>query len=577
MRKIILIGIFLMILSFKTGIIDVSVRADELEDINNKLSELNATLQSSEKATAINEKQLTTLTSQLASIKSQVVKIEQDVVQKEKEIKTGEERLISQKKILDERVASFYKQQGKSNDAMLQILVSDNLTKFLKQFTYQQNLLDGDRKTIVRVVLFVKDIEEKKIKLESEKERLIPIKEKIDEQSAFLEGEVLSAKKYENTIKSEIASLSAKQQQIINQRQASLNIPRSAGASGLYCTDDHKRNPGPGNWFAFYTFGIPHYVGMSQYGAYGRAKDNQDYKKILLEYYPNSSIECRDMPPDIDVEGYGLISFEDYIKGVVNKEMGADLPEALKAQAIAARGFAINETKPICTSQSCQVYSPSRREAANSAVDATGVNACGSGKAEVVVSGGSVAKTWYASTFGGYAHTSGQIWGGERAYTRNFADTNSHVGSFTELRERAYDRESSCFYTAQGWRDKYDKSAWLMAEEVADIANVILLVRKDSSAACFVYQTDKAPPGPDKECPQTGNWSAEEIRNKLGGQAISSAASVEITGVDWGSGITTQVRINGINFDGNEFKNYFNVRAPANLQIVGPLFNVERK
>src|SRR3989344_3781834 len=115
MRKIILIGIFLMILTFEMGITDVSVRADELEDINSKLSELNATLQSSEKATAINEKQLTSLTSQLASIKSQVVKIEQDVVQKEKEIKTGEERLISQKKILDERVASFYKQQGKSN------------------------------------------------------------------------------------------------------------------------------------------------------------------------------------------------------------------------------------------------------------------------------------------------------------------------------------------------------------------------------------------------------------------------------------------------------------------------------
>ena len=47
------------------------------------------------------------------------------------------------------------------------------------------------------------------------------------------------------------------------------------------------------------------------------------------------------------------------------------------------------------------------------------------------------------------------------------------------------------------------------------------------------------------------------------------------------SGKTTAVQIFGdggsTSFDATEFKNWFNLRAPANIQIVGPLFNIEQK
>ena len=198
-------------------------------------------------------------------------------------------------------------------------------------------------------------------------------------------------------------------------------------------------------------------------------------------------------------------------------------------------------------------------------------------KGQVMTNGGQVITAWYSSTDGGYTHTSGEVWGSNRAWTKNLRDTTGGVGSFSELNDKSYDKDSPCFYAAQGWRDKYNKSAWLTREEVADIANVILLVRKNPSTACFVYQVDKSPPSPDDVCPVTDNWSMEKVRQELGGEAMSSASSVEISGVNWGSGRTTQVRINGINFDGNEFKNYFNVRAPANIQIVGPLYNVEKR
>jgi len=398
---------------------------------------------------------------------------------------------------------------------------------------------------------------------------------------------VAGAKAYQGALAGKIAQLTAQQQQIIAQKLGSLNLPTSLGAGPLICTDDRdpKYNPGFSPAFAFYTYGIPHRVGMNQYGAYGRAKSGQDYKVILNAYFQNSSLECRDMPAQITVDGFGAKDFEDYVKGVVNKEMGADIPEALKAQAVAVRSYALavtnNAQSSICATQSCQVYSDARRGSANDAVDATGVQACGGGKAQVLVSEGQPIKAWFASTSGGYTFTSADVWGGSTSWTKRLRDTSGNVGSFSDLQATAYDKESPCFYAAQGWRKQspYNNSAWLKSEEVADIANVILLVRKNPSAACFVYQTDKSPPAPNpaKGCSQTGNWSAGEVKQKLGSQALSAATSVEVTGVDWGSGRTTQIKVNGIPFDGNEFKDWFNLRAPANIQIVGPLFNVERK
>jgi len=451
--------------------------------------------------------------------------------------------------------------------------LSKSISEFTKIQTYQQISIDQDKALITNTATLVRDLQIQKKNLEAEKIALADVKAKLDKV-------VSEAQAYQNTLSGQISKLSARQQQIISQRQTALGIPRSAGASSLYCTDDRKINPGFSG-FAFFTYGIPHYIGMNQYGAYGRAKAGQSYKDILNTYFQNISIECRDVPSNIDVQGYGTMNFEDYIKGVVNKEMGADLPEALKAQAIAARSFAMNEAKPICTTQSCQVYSNDRRGAVNDAVDATGKNTCGDGKAEFAVSNGSIAKTWYASTFGGYAHTSAQIWGGATSYTKNFADTTGPVNSFSDLSEKSYDKESACFYTAQGWRNEYGKSAWLKPDEVVDILNTLLLVRKDSSTECFTYQTDKPAPAPDKSCPQTDNWSPSRVKQELqnrGETPYENVSSISVS-ADFGSGVTTSVNVSGSRsdtFNGEQFKDRFNIRAPANMQIVGPLYNVER-
>ncbi|MEX2007585.1 MAG: SpoIID/LytB domain-containing protein [Candidatus Levyibacteriota bacterium] len=569
-------SLFLAIVILLNIIVPTLAQTDRCADPNAvksmNESELSACLGNLTRALGQSQVATAGVQKQIDGIRARVTFIENDLAIKQEQIDKSQEDLARIMDLLYATIRNYY-MESQGSCPICDLLINPSISDFVKIQAYEKTRIDRDKAFIINTVHSIQTLEVRRLELEGERVELAAVKVKLDKV-------VTDSRAYQATLSSQIALLSAQQQQILSQRLAALNIPRSAGASALYCTDDTKIDPGFSPRIAFFTYGIPHYVGMNQYGAYGRAKANQDYKTILNAYFQNISIECRDIPSSIDVQGYEPMNFEDYIKGVVNKEMGADLPEALKAQAIAARSFAMNEAKPICTSQSCQVYSNDRRDAANSAVDATGQIACGTGKAEFVVStNGSIAKTWYASTFGGYAHTSAEIWGGSTSYTKNFADTKAPISSFDDLKNNAYDNESTCFYTAQGWRGgEYKNSAWLRPEEVADIANVILLVHKDSSKKCFLYQPDKPPPPPDasKGCPTTDNWSPDKVRQELGGEAISTATSVEVTGVDWNSGKTTEVKVNGISFDGNEFKNYFNLRAPANIQIVGPLYNIER-
>ena len=156
-------------------------------------------------------------------------------------------------------------------------------------------------------------------------------------------------------------------------------------------------------------------------------------------------------------------------------------------------------------------------------------------------------------------------------------DTSGDVGSFSDLKDKSYDRESPCFYAAQGWRSEYNKSAWLRTEEVADIINVLLLVKRDSGTGDHLYQ-------PDKPHPYGGEiWSQDRVKQELKGRGGNPFNRIDNISIDWdkGSGQTTRINISGDagsrDFDGSEFKSFFNLRAPANIQIVGPLYNIERK
>ena len=197
---------------------------------------------------------------------------------------------------------------------------------------------------------------------------------------------------------------------------------------------------------------------------------------------------------------------------------------------------------------------------------------------KTMISGGQPVTAWYSSTDGGYTFYNNDVWGGSaRPWTKRLQDTNSSVSSFGELNERAFDKESPCFYAAQGWRSGYANSAWLKTSEVADIVNSLLLVKADSGTADHLYQTDKPHPFGGE------NWNEDRVKAELRSRSLIPYNSINSVSVsaDFGSGQTTTVSVSGDagtqGFSGSEFKNYFNLRAPANIQIVGPLYNVEKR
>jgi len=115
----------------------------------------------------------------------------------------------------------------------------------------------------------------------------------------------------------------------------------------------------------------------------------------------------------------------------------------------------------------------------------------------------------------------------------------------------------------------------MKSDEVADIVNVILLIQNDSGAKDHLYQTDKSNPA------GTDTWDSGRVKQELSKYhtPYNNISDISVS-ADFGSGKTTTVHISGdagsVDISGSDFKNYFNLRAPANINIVGPLYNVER-
>lgn len=560
MRKIFLLLLLLVVIIVPV----ILVRADELEDVTSALEGLRRDLSAKE----ANYQQLNT---RLNAIKQRVSGLEVEIAKKEAEVEKGEEALDYQQSLLATRVHSYYKNVGKTSFDLMTVLVSGNLSDSLRDFFYQRSIVDRDRDTITKVVLYIKNLEEIKKNLEGEKTQLSALKQEVDAQSKILSGQI-------SQTRTQIAQLSARQQDLIAQKQASLNISRSASAPGR-CDSDltNGRDPGFSPRFALFTYGVPNRVGLNQYGAWGRAKAGQNYEQILRAYYSFDSISNVDPNTSINVEGHGPIALEEYVHRIFEMPdswTDNDLA-ALKAQAIAARSYVMAYTNngqgSICATENCQVFHGGERKGGNweQAVNAT--------SGQVMTQGGSPIKAWYSSTHGGYVFSSGEIGWSGTGWTKHASDFDGSVGSFGDLASRSFDRDSPWFYCDWGSRGDYNKTAWLKPQELADIVNITLLVKADSSTRDHLYQVDKPNPA------GTDTWDFEKVKSELRARNITPFSSISDGSVsaDFSSGRSSNVSFSGdggsASFSASEFKDWFNLRAPANIQIVGPLFNVEKR
>jgi len=565
--------VFIVLALFLLLAVVFRVRADELDDINRQIDNLNRQYNSSVRATKPLEKDLVRLRKQLNGLIFRVNKIEKEIRQKEADLKVAEKALVYQKVIFDQKVISYYKNIKSTPPSLVYLISSGNLSDSLKGFFYQRKAIDEDKKTILKIVVYMRRIETTKKELQSEQARLAKIKKKIDKQSTFLNGEVAKAKNYQKDLKGQIAQLKARQRKLIAERLANLHISRSAATLGG-CKSDIDLNPGFSPRFAVFTYGVPHRVGMNQYGAHGRAGAGQDYKKILTSYFNGVSFEGGKENIQIKIKGNGSKPLDEYLLGIY--EMPEDWPlEALKAQAVAARSYALaytnNGAGEICTTQSCQVWKPQSKTGRwKQAVEDT--------KGEVMTYGGKVIKAWYSSTDGGYTFTSGDVWGGStKGWTKRLRDADGGINNFADLNQKAYDKDSPWFYCDWGWRKNHNKTAWLKPSELADIINSLMLSGKDPSTGAHLYQTDKPHPYGGEI------WDENRVKQELRNRGITPFNTINSASVraDFNYGKTNEVVISGDggnkSFSAASFKTQFNLRAPANIQIVGPLYNIEKR
>lgn len=556
-----------------------------LADINDDIAAISKQIADLENAINPLKKESSSLQSKITQAKSQISKAENQMTDLSQKLVDKESDLEVQKLLLFERIKRYYKNTKKFNP-MLMLFSSSENSDLLHQYVWYQSIINQDKNTISNYTNDINSLNQNKIKLEADKVKLATLKKSLESRFGFLSGEIKKAETYKAELNQNLLKLEA-------ERIKSLNLPVSAGSSGISCVDDRKVDPGFGAGFAFFTFGIPHHVGLNQYGALGRAKAGQSAEEIIKAYYQNVEISGGKEGENVKVNGTNefkqifnneTMNIEEYLKHLY--EMPTSWPEAaLQAQAMAARSYALriySEKGWLAPSQADQVV---KKELNNerwiSAVNAT--------RGKVITSDGKPIKAWFASTAGGYTFKSSDVWTADTSWTKRLRDTNGDVNSFDDLFAKAYDRESPCFYSAQGYRKEYNKSAWLKPSEVADIVNIILLGQKDSSTLVYLCQPDVSGGRckvlqPDKSYKYYDVWSIEKVKSELRNRGITpfnSISSASITDWNKNEGRVNTISLFGdagsVNFSGSDFKTYFNSRAPANISIVGPLFNIEKR
>ena len=127
------------------------------------------------------------------------------------------------------------------------------------------------------------------------------------------------------------------------------------------------------------------------------------------------------------------VNLENYLYGVVPAEMPATFHiEALKAQAVASRSFALSNIKKhsaegfnLCDTTHCQVYSgfEYERPSTNLAVDET--------KDIFAYYNGKVIEAIFHSTSSGFTEDSVNVWGGDLPYLKSVEDSFSSESPYS--------------------------------------------------------------------------------------------------------------------------------------------------
>lgn len=543
------------ILSLKFG--DLTKAQDCGTDLDCQISQIQKEIDALSPAQEKNKQDLAALNKQITDLNSKISRLTSQLRTLEKQISDREKDLAYTKAIFDEKAKGHYTFL-RLYDPITPFLFSDSASQAFQEIALRQKAADSDRKTMEEYASDLSSLKTDKESLERNKTSLSSLQTQVAEKQKFLAGEVAKVESY-------LATLSAKQKELLAAKFNSAPVPLLAYTSLGGCSSDIGKSSGFSPRYGFFTYGVPNKTGLNQYGAKGRAEAGQSHSDILNAYYTNFQIVDYGTGFNIRVNGTNpykqtfnneTYNIEDYLKHLYEMPTSWD-SKALQAQAIAARSYALARTNngqdSIPPDESGQVVKKELN-------DQRWIDAVNATSGKVMVNGGKPISAWYSSTHGGVILRSDQIGWNSSPWTKQMIDTSSgSAGNFSDLKSNAYDKQSPWFFCDWGYRKEYNSTAWLKEDEVVDIVNAYILWEKDNGTIIHLSQTDK---------PTGDTWSAERVRQEIvskGGTPINSISSIS---VPWdSSGISRSIVVNGRSFDAQKFKNIFNIRAPGNIQI----------
>lgn len=567
MRKLLTFS-FLLLLAVLIGFSVGSSRADELDNVTSQLNKQQKQLTDLQKRQQQLSRDIASASLSLSQVSSQLTAAEKELSAIEKDLANKEKELAGWEADRDSLIRQLYKQNRTTS---LEIFFSaDDLDTSAHQFQYFNANLNTLQDTITKLNGEIAIFQSNKAQAKKLRDQLAALRSQYQASLYSSQSQLSSTSSQLSSLKSSIKNLTSKQEQLILAKFAATAGSETIGENEPASTSPPS-NPGFPSRPAYLlaTYGYPHRVGMSQYGAYGRAKSGQLYQTILAAYYKNTTLAgtC-DKTRRINVSGYGSILLEDeYLTGIgeMPSSWGSSGGmEALKAQVVAARSYALNYVAAngsICTTRSCQVFlgkGAKNNTPWETAVDAT----CG----KTLNYGGSPISAWYASTAGGYTLSSQEVWGGYRAYAlalKDFGPNGAYDGP-------AYGN-SPWYHKGWGSRTGSGYNPWLTEEELADLFNSLLLSKHSSSYNQYLSPIDK------------GGWSMSKVRSelaKLNIKDVGDISAVVTTKDDVGHTASIYVCSNNypcgsaLSYSGTDFRSMFNLRSRGTLAIWTALFDV---
>ena len=551
----------------------IEEKEEEYESTSKKLSSIK------EQADSVADK-ISKLSGEISITQAEINELESNITKMEGELKTINQNLeerrtkLGEKIELRNKVVRNYSKRGVLND--LEIFLAALPYADLNGFQYSAfsyifekaltsetiNLIGAINKEISNFEKDKKEAEDLKTQLEKSQQGLLALKTQLANQRVGEEGVLGDLKSDETELEGELAELSKDISELSSKQQSILAQKAGEGTSSVGDYEAETQSlpdPGFSPAFALGSYGAyTHRNGMSQYGAKGRADAGKKYKEILKFYYKVDTEEKDDFPSKINVQGYGEIDFQYYLYGLA--EMPTDWPiEALKAQAVAGRTYAYKSNKPICTTESCQVFNKGKADKVKAgqypnwkkAVDET---------EDVILKNPQTSQ--YSSTTGGYINnvgwdTSGK-WPGD-AYEKKAKSPWFFKAWYTQT----YNVNSSKCGLSNPWLDE---------DEMADILNAWVVYEKGSNS-----EVDRISPV-TTSCWGGDPYSLSEMAEKAqkyGGKFTSvSFEKVEISNGGYTSKVVFNTNRGRVDIDGTEFKRVFNLRAPGYISIRNALYDI---